>query len=405
MKTFIIIDLGGICLQKLHDCHQIVFKNPPTKWTYFAPGRINLIGEHLDYNGGVVFPAAIDKGTYAKVGLRNDRFVRAYSQNFEKEGIIEINLDRIHPKGNYQWADYLAGVFKVLQKEYKLPHGLDITLYGDLPNRSGLSSSASLEILLLYLANDIYQLNIDLETSAKMGQAVENEYLGIPSGIMDQFAVAFGKRDAALEIDTSDLSHVIHQSNLSKTKYTLAIINTNKPRELVDSKYQERKEESENALMILNHYYQESRNFLCDYSKDELFQAKEAFLSQETIFYRARHVITENERVGEAIKAFRKSDLQLFGQLMNESHHSLKNDYQVTGKELDTIVSIANHLDYLLGARMTGAGFGGCAIALLEKKQLKAFTEYMTNQYQKIIGYPPQIFEAHLSGGPQKFKG
>ncbi|MFC3419982.1 galactokinase [Salinicoccus hispanicus] len=381
----------------LFEVHNEIHQRTPNANLYFSPGRINLIGEHLDYNGGTVFPGAIDLGTYAVISAREDRQIRVYSHNFPDGGIVTIDLDDIGESGNYDWASYVAGAFKVTQERAHLTHGLDITIYGTLPNRSGLSSSASIELLMLYIISDVYGVTLDRMEMAALGQTIENDYLGLPSGIMDQFAIAFGESHSAIALDCRTMDYEI--CRYQDGTHEFVVINTNKPRELISSEYKHRKAECEQALTELNVFTSRNEKYLCGYDHQVLEASKEAF-SSRALYRRAYHVIDENLRTLQAIEAFNRNDLKMFGNLMFDSHESLRTMYEVTGTELDRIADSAKTLDYVLGARMTGAGFGGSAIALIEKNHFDQFRTVIEREYEAAIGYKPSLYQVALSTGP-----
>ncbi|MCU7556125.1 galactokinase [Macrococcus capreoli] len=375
--------------------------NEQPEFYYFSPGRINLIGEHLDYNGGHVFPAAISFGTYAAVSITDHPIFNFYSLNFKEEPIHSIpNEDLIFDK-KHSWTNYAKGVIKYIEEQTNttLPKGLNICVYGNIQNGAGLSSSASLELLIGYIINDIFSLNLSQLDLIKIGQRVENEFIGLNSGIMDQFAIGMGKESHAILLNCNDLSY--EYAPLHLKNYSLVIINSNKRRELSDSKYNERRAECELALQKL----QTKLNIqhLCDLDVNTYEQNKN-LITDINAQKRAKHVVYENTRTLEALNALQNNDLTVFGKLMNDSHISLKEDYDVTGKELDTIFESAIELDYVLGSRMTGAGFGGCAIALVQSDKIKDFKNHVHAQYMKVIGYEPEFYEVNISDGPKKLK-
>lgn len=377
-------------MQKFKD----LFNESPTG-TFFAPGRVNLIGEHIDYNGGLVFPCAISQGTYAFVSKRDDRLFNAYSMNFESLGIVSFSLDDLSYNPDHEWCNYVKGVLKTLQEQSReLPYGLNLVVLGTLPNGSGLSSSASLEVLMCKVFSDLYELNLDPVQMALIGKDVENHYIGVNSGIMDQFAIALGQKDKALLLDCSLQKY--DYIPLELDGYKLIIMNTNKRRELADSKYNERFAECQEALAILKKHY--TIEHLCDLSSSELSNI-ESYLNNATLYKRVQHVITENERVLKAHKVLFDKDLITFGELLTASHHSLKEDYVVTGKALDTLVEAA--LEYgAIGARMTGAGFGGCAISLVSEENVDCFIEQVGKHYEEVMGYAASFYVATANDGP-----
>ncbi len=390
----------AINIQILTEKFTNLFNAPPQSF-YFSPGRINLIGEHLDYNNGHVFPAAISAGTFATVSKRDDNEFHLFSVNFKEDGVFIINLDQLDYQAVDKWANYPKGVLKyITETSHSITHGLNICYYGDIPNGAGLSSSASIELLTTFLLNDIYHLNLSTIEQIKIGKKVENDYIGLNSGIMDQFAIGMGKKDHALLLNCEDLSYSYAPFKLNN--HTLIVINSNKRRELADSKYNERRTECESALKQLQKKL--AIEDLCDLSPEQ-FEENIHLIDDSKLVKRARHVVYENNRTLQSFEALRNNDLKTFGRLMNESHQSLKDHYEVTGHELDTIYNISSSLPYVLGSRMTGAGFGGCAIALVENESTELYKQTLINSYSEEIGYEPDVYEFSISDGPRKLEG
>ncbi|MGL5675796.1 MAG: galactokinase [Cellulosilyticaceae bacterium] len=364
---------------------------------YFAPGRINLIGEHIDYNGGLVFPASITLGTYALVGKRNDALINAYSLNFESLGIISFELNDLAYNKTHDWVNYLKGVAKCLAEEGKaLSHGLDIVVFGNIPNGSGLSSSASLEMLTTLIFKDQYNFDLTPVEAALLGKKVENTYIGVNSGIMDQFAIALGQQNQAILLNCDTLEYAYFPIVLEGHK--IVIMNTNKRRELADSKYNERRAECESALAKLHSVC--SAKTLCEVSMDTLETNKSLLTATE--YSRVHHVISENERVKASTACLEIGNLEGFGKLLNASHTSLRDDYEVTGIELDTLVEAAWEAPGVVGARMTGAGFGGCSLAIVKEDSVDAFIQHVGAIYAKQIGYEASFYIASIGNGPIK---
>ncbi|OON99337.1 MAG: galactokinase [Epulopiscium sp. Nele67-Bin004] len=373
-------------------CFEQVFKQQATM-EFFSPGRINLIGEHIDYNGGLVFPCAITIGTYAAVSQRDDKKVYAYSMNFEDLGIIEFSLDNLDYDKSHNWVNYMKGVVKCLKDDgYNIETGCNIVVHGNIPNGSGLSSSASLELLCIQIFKTLDKLDISPVDGAKLGQQVENNYIGVNSGIMDQFAISLGKADHAILLNCDTLEY--DYAPLSLPNHKIIIMNTNKRRELADSKYNERRSECESALERFD------VPNLCQVSIDTLENSKPILSDIE--YRRARHVVTENERVGLAVECFNNNDLEEFGKLLNASHISLRDDYEVTGVELDTLVEAAWEEDGVVGARMTGAGFGGCSLAIVETDKVDSFIKNVGQKYLDKIGYEASFYVAEIGDGPKQ---
>ncbi|MBP1044753.1 galactokinase [Enterococcus sp. BWM-S5] len=365
---------------------------------YFAPGRINLIGEHTDYNGGHVFPAAITIGTYGIAEKRTDKKVRLYSENFSELGIIEFSLDDLSYQKEHDWTNYPKGMIRYLiEQGFSIDQGMNILFYGTIPNGAGLSSSASIELLTGVIVNDLFDLNADMLDLVKTGKRVENEFIGVNSGIMDQFAIGMGKKDQAILLDTNTLSYDLVPAVFGE--YVVAIMNTNKRRELADSKYNERRAECEEALKRLQAQLKIDALGELD---EQTFEDNTQLIDDETLIKRARHAVTENQRTLKAKKALQNGDLTAFGKLLNASHRSLQLDYEVTGVELDTLVEAAQKQPGVLGARMTGAGFGGCAIALVKEDVLDTFIEAVGQEYSEKIGYTADFYKAHIDDGARK---
>ncbi|WP_047982701.1 galactokinase [Ornithinibacillus contaminans] len=366
--------------------------------TFFAPGRINLIGEHTDYNGGHVFPASISFGTYAVVRKREDRIFRFCSLNFQDDGIIECELSNLAFNTDDGWANYPKGMIHHFQKAgYEITHGADILYYGNIPNGAGLSSSASIELVTGVLLEQIYQLQIDRITMAKIGQQVENEYMGVNSGIMDQFAIGLGKQDHAILLNCETLD--FHYAPLQLNDHRIIIMNSNKQRTLAGSKYNERRAQCESAL-------KELQSALPITSLGQLtkssFDNHQQLITNELNRKRAKHAVYENARTLEALERLNEGDIISFGKLMNESHESLRQDYEVTGIELDTLVEAANQQQGVLGARMTGAGFGGCAIAIVEKDRIEDFKRNVNDLYSQKVGYSATFYTATIGNGARE---
>ena len=365
---------------------------------FFAPGRINLIGEHTDYNGGNVFPCAITLGTYA-IAAKNDlKQVRLYSENFPEAGVISFDLADLDHKKADSWANYPKGMLRYLKEAgHAIPEGMDMVIFGNIPNGSGLSSSASLELLMGVVLDNLFDLNVDRLDLIKTGKRVENEFIGVNSGIMDQFAVGMGEENKAILLDCNTLEYELVPVELGN--HAIVIMNTKKRRELVDSKYNERRSECEEALAKLQTVVSVGSLGELD---EETFENAKAVLESDVLYRRARHAVTENQRTLKAKAALQAGELEAFGQLMNQSHISLRDDYEVTGIELDTLVQAAWDQPGVLGARMTGAGFGGCAIAIVEKEVIPAFIENVGKTYEAAIGYAAEFYIAEISDGAKR---
>ena len=363
--------------------------------TFFSPGRVNLIGEHTDYNGGNVFPCALSFGTYGVISLRNDKKVRMYSSNFEDIGIIEFDLDNISYEKSHDWVNYPKGVIDVMKKHgYDINIGFDIAVYGNIPNGAGLSSSASLELLIAVMMDNLFELKIDRVDLVKFSQEAENKFVGVNCGIMDQFAIGMGKKNNAILLDCNTLKYNYCPVELKDE--ILVIANTNKRRGLADSKYNERRSECEQALEELKTKL--NINSLGELSIED-FENNKNLIDSEIRIKRAKHAVYENQRTLMAKEALAKNDLSTFGKLMNESHISLRDDYEVTGIELDTLVELAWNHEATIGARMTGAGFGGCTVALVKKDRAQDNIEKVGQGYKEKIGYEASFYIANIGDG------
>ena len=363
---------------------------------YFAPGRVNLIGEHTDYNGGHVFPCALTIGTYGVARKREDNKLRFYSMNFERLGVIESSLDDLKPYKEANWTNYPKGVMWAFEKRgMKLPCGMDLLLNGNIPNGSGLSSSASLEVLTGYILRDFFGFDVTNQDLALIGQYSENNFNGVNCGIMDQFAIAMGKKNNAIFLDTADLSYEYAPIQLENAKIVIA--SSNKKRGLGDSKYNERRSECETALAELQKVV--DIKSLGELS-EEAFETHKDAIKSEVRQRRAKHAVYENQRTIKAVEALKNNDVALFGQLMNASHISLRDDYEVTGKELDTLVEEAWKIDGCIGSRMTGAGFGGCTVSIVKDDAIDHFIDSVGKAYKEKIGYAADFYVVEIGDGP-----
>lgn len=383
--------------EKLRNEFKSIF-NKDNPRVFFAPGRVNLIGEYTDFNGGHVFPCALDIGTYCLAEKRDDNRLRFYSDNFPEIGIIDIDLSDILYNKNHNWSNYPKSViYTLVSQGFHITSGIDFYYHGNIPNGAGLSSSASIEMVTGTALNKILNLNIDMIDLAKLCQKGENNYIGVNSGIMDQFAIGMGKRNCAVLLDCNTLNFRYSQLNLKD--YSLIISNTNKRRGLADSKYNERRRECEAALSDLQKALKVL--YLGEISKAD-FDKNSHLIKDQVNMKRARHVVYENQRTIDAVKALEKSDIEEFGRLMNESHKSLKEDFEVTGKELDTLVSLSQNFEGVIGSRMTGAGFGGCTVTLVHKKNVDGFMKHVKGEYEKIIGYSPDFYMVSIEDGARE---
>lgn len=373
-----------------------VFGDTKGTKVFFAPGRVNLIGEHTDYNAGHVFPCALTIGTYGVARIREDRKLRFYSMNFEQFGVIESSLDGLKPEKEADWTNYPKGVMWAFgERGFSIPGGMDILINGNIPNGSGLSSSASLEVLTGYILKDFFGFEVSNQDLALIGQFSENKFNGVNCGIMDQFAIAMGKKDHAIFLDTADLSYTYAPVKLSGAKLVIAC--SNKKRGLGDSKYNERRSECETALSELQKVV--DIKGLGELTEEQFEEHKSAIKDPVRV-KRAKHAVYENQRTIKAVAALDANDIKQFGQLMNASHVSLRDDYEVTGIELDTLVEEAWKVEGVIGSRMTGAGFGGCTVSMVEDDAIDTFIKQVGEAYLAKIGYAADFYVVEVGEGP-----
>lgn len=366
---------------------------------YFSPGRVNLIGEHTDYNGGHVFPCAISLGTYALVRDRADAVTRVYSMNLADKGVIEFSMSGLVYDAAKDWANYFMGVVDVFEKAgYKASHGFDIVINGTLPGGAGLSSSASLEVLMAVILNEAFGFGLPMIEMVKLSQRAENEFVGVNCGIMDQFAVGMGKADCAMLLDCNTLDY--RYSKIDLQDASIVIANTNKPHSLASSAYNVRRAQCEHALNELREVRPELKA-LGELS-NEAFERIAGHIVEQLERQRAHHAVFENNRTLEAVAALERDDVARFGKLMNESHFSLRDDYDVTGRELDTLAEIAWSLPGVIGSRMTGAGFGGSTVSLVKNDAIETFRERVSAVYTERIGYAPSFYVASIAEGTHR---
>lgn len=383
--------------KQLFEQFEKVFGYPGTG-LYFSPGRVNLIGEHTDYNGGKVFPCAITVGTYAVVSKKEGKEVHAYSGNFPELGISSFSLENLQYEKESGWTNYLKGMLLYIQEMTgEITEGFDIYIYGTIPNGASLSSSASLEVLMGVIANDLYGLDLSGETLAKLGQRVENDFLGLNTGIMDQFIIANAKKDHALFLDTQTLTY--EQIPLKLPNHKIVIMNSMAKRELVDSEYNTRRQQCEEAVSRLNKEL--SISTLGELTIEE-FEKYRHLIGDDVLEKRAKHAVYENIRTEQATEALRNNELEDFGRLMDDSHLSLHEDYEVTIPETDLLVRSAWKQPGTIGARMTGGGFGGCCIALVENDQVKSFKTKVEEIFEEAFQYRPEIYLAETQAHARK---
>lgn len=369
--------------------------------TYFAPGRVNLIGEHTDYNGGHVFPCALTLGTYGIARKREDNKLRFYSVNFERLGVIESSLEDLKPYKAAEWTNYPKGVMWAFEERgYKLPNGLDILLYGNIPNGSGLSSSASLEVLTGVILKDMFGFDVSMTDIALIGQFSENNFNGCNCGIMDQFASAMGKKDNAIFLDTNTLQYEYAPVVLEDAK--IVIINSKVKHSLVDSAYNDRRNECETALKELQEVV--AVQTLGDLTEEAFEKHKDAIKS-EIRQKRARHAVYENQRTIRAVEALKENGIEEFGKLMNESHRSLRDDYEVSCKEIDILVDLAWETEGVIGSRITGGGFGGCTVSIVKNDAVDGFIKNIGEQYLAKVGHEAEFYVVDIGDGARVLNG
>lgn len=385
--------------EKLMETFQNLFGADGDIRTYFAPGRVNLIGEHTDYNGGHVFPFALTLGTYAVARKRDDRVLRFYSENFASLGVIETSLDDLVPDEKADWTNYPKGVMWTFEKRgYKLPQGMDIAIYGDIPNGSGLSSSASLEVLTGIVLKDMFGFDeITMPEIAQIGQYSENNFNGCNCGIMDQFASAMGKKDNAIFLDTNTLEYKYAPVVLPDAK--IVITNSKVKHSLVDSAYNDRRSECETALEELKS--EMPIVTLGDLTEAE-FEAHKDTIKDPVRQLRAKHAVYENQRTIRAVAALKANNIEEFGKLMNESHISLKNDYEVSCEEIDILVDLAWEIPGVIGSRITGGGFGGCTVSIVKNDAVDTFIEKVGNGYKEQTGNTAEFYVVEVGDGAHR---
>lgn len=362
---------------------------------YFAPGRVNLIGEHTDYNGGHVFPCALTIGTYAVVRKRQDDKLRFYSVNFEKLGIVESQLNDLNPSKEAGWTNYPKGVMWAFEERgFKLSSGLDIMIYGNIPNGSGLSSSASLEVLTGVVLKDMFDFDVSMVDIALIGQYSENNFNGMNCGIMDQFASAMGKKDNAIFLDTSTLQYEYAPVVLKDAK--IVITNSKVKHSLVDSAYNDRRNESEAALKELQEVI--DIHTLGDLTEEQ-FEIHKNAIKDPVRLKRAKHAVYENQRTIKAVEALKADDIETFGKLMNESHISLRDDYEVSCEEIDILVNLAWETEGVIGSRITGGGFGGCTVSIVKNDAVDNFINVIGNAYEEKVGHKAEFYVVDIGDG------
>lgn len=385
--------------KKLFDMFAELFGDSEGARFYFSPGRVNLIGEHTDYNGGHVFPCALTLGTYGAARKREDNKIHFYSMNLDSFGIVEASLDDLTNKKEYNWANYPLGiVWAFKEKGHTITSGFDMVIWGNIPNGSGLSSSASLEVLTGVILTDLFEIkDLSMTDLALIGQYSENNFNGCNCGIMDQFAVAMGKKDHAIFLDTSDLSYEYAPCVLDGAK--IVITNSKVKHSLVDSAYNDRRNECAAALKALQSEL--DIQALGDLTPEE-FEAHKSLIKDEIQLQRAKHAVYENQRTIDAVTALKTGDIERFGKLMNQSHISLRDDYDVSCEEIDILVDLAWKIPGVLGSRITGGGFGGCTVSIVKNESIDTFIETIGKTYLEKVGHEAEFYTVDIGDGASR---
>lgn len=385
--------------KKLFDMFAELFGDSEGARFYFSPGRVNLIGEHTDYNGGHVFPCALTLGTYGAARKREDNKIHLYSMNLDSFGVVEASLDDLTNKKEYNWANYPLGVvWAFKEKGHTITSGFDMVIWGNIPNGSGLSSSASLEVLTGVILTDLFEIkDLSMTDLALIGQYSENNFNGCNCGIMDQFAVAMGKKDHAIFLDTSDLSYEYAPCVLDGAK--IVITNSKVKHSLVDSAYNDRRNECAAALKALQSEL--DIQALGDLTPEE-FEAHKSLIKDEIQLQRAKHAVYENQRTIDAVIALKAGDIERFGKLMNQSHISLRDDYDVSCEEIDILVDLAWKIPGVLGSRITGGGFGGCTVSIVKNESIDTFIETIGKTYLEKVGHEAEFYTVDIGDGASR---
>lgn len=388
--------------KKLFDKFAELFGNADGTRFYFSPGRVNLIGEHTDYNGGHVFPCALTLGTYGAARRRDDRKLHFYSMNLDSFGIVEASLDDLTNKKAYNWANYPLGVvWAFAEKGYKLDQGFDMVIWGNIPNGSGLSSSASLEVLTGVILTDLFGItDLTMTDLALIGQYSENNFNGCNCGIMDQFAVAMGKKDNAIFLDTSTLKYEYAPIELKDAK--IIITNSKVKHSLVDSAYNDRRRECAEALAELQAGVE--IDSLGDLTPEE-FESHKSLIKDPVRLKRAKHAVYENQRTIDAVSALKEGNIERFGELMNQSHISLRDDYEVSCEEIDILVDLAWKIPGVIGSRITGGGFGGCTVSIVKNDAVDTFIETIGEAYKEKVGHEAEFYTVDIGDGASRLDG
>ena len=383
-------------VDQLKSAYEAAYQKPATD-IFFAPGRVNLIGEHTDYNGGFVFPCALSFGTYILLSKNDEQKINFRSLNME--AIYSLELTQLsEPLPNKAWANYPLGVFaQFIKRGISITQGYDILFWGNVPAGAGLSSSAAMEVVTAYALNELLGTGYELTELAKIGRAAEHEFTGVMCGIMDQFASAHGKADHAIYLNCDTLEYDLVPVKLDGVK--VVVTNTHSPHKLDSGSFNDRVRQCQLAVEQINSV--RPTQYLAELSQAEFDQVKHA-ITDETAYRRARHVVGEVQRTKDAVAALQQGDIVLFGKLMNQSHISLRDDYEVTGLHLDALAEAAWKVDGVLGSRMTGGGFGGCTVSLVREESINTFIEQVGKEYTAKTGLKADFYIAEIGDGAHR---
>ena len=383
-------------IDQLKHAYEAAYHKPATD-IFFAPGRVNLIGEHTDYNGGFVFPCALSFGTYILLSKNDEQKINFRSLNME--AIYSLELTQLsEPLPNKAWANYPLGVFaQFIKRGVAITQGYDILFWGNVPAGAGLSSSAAMEVVTAYALNELLGTQYGLADLAKIGRAAEHEFAGVMCGIMDQFASAHGKADHAIYLNCDTLEYDLVPVKLEGIK--VVVTNTHSPHKLDSGSFNDRVRQCQLAVEQINAV--RPIQYLAELSQVEFEQIKDA-ITDEIAHRRARHVVGEVQRTKDAVEALKNGDIVKFGQLMNQSHVSLRDDYEVTGPQLDALAEAAWKIDGVLGSRMTGGGFGGCTVSLVQEQAIPTFIEKVGAEYTEKTGLTADFYIAEIGDGAHR---
>ena len=383
-------------IDQLKSAYEAAYQKPATD-IFFAPGRVNLIGEHTDYNGGFVFPCALSFGTYILLSKNDEQKINFRSLNME--AIYSLELTQLsEPLPNKAWANYPLGVFaQFIKRGVAITQGYDILFWGNVPAGAGLSSSAAMEVVTAYALNELLGTQYGLADLAKIGRAAEHEFASVMCGIMDQFASAHGKANHAIYLNCDTLEYDLVPVKLEGIK--VVVTNTHSPHKLDSGSFNDRVRQCQLAVEQINAV--RPIQYLAELSQLEFEQIKDA-ITDEIAHRRARHVVGEVQRTKDAVEALKNGDIVKFGQLMNQSHVSLRDDYEVTGPQLDTLAEAAWKINGVLGSRMTGGGFGGCTVSLVQEQAIPTFIEQVGAEYTEKTGLTADFYIAEIGDGAHR---